>query len=230
MQLIETSAFGVRNANWKFESKHHNITFLLFPMVHVAQPEFYACVSERLRRCDHILYEGVRSHKAKRLTQSYLQMTKNPRLGLVSQSQMDLKHCKDRLLHADIQGESFDEQWENLPRRTRILIAFLAPMTGFYLRHFGTMSMLAQHLSLEDMKSRDELLTDSLEDLDGLLLDKRDVILTEAIENCIATSTQDQTCVGVLYGAEHMRAVIWHLTKRHNFYAAKADWIKVFKL
>ena len=102
MQFIERSVLGVRSAIWTFENSGKGYRILLFPMIHVAQPSFYAEVSKRLPQCDVILYEGVSSKFSKKLTRAYLQLTQNPRLGLISQHDMALSHVKDRLVHADM--------------------------------------------------------------------------------------------------------------------------------
>lgn len=125
MQFIERSVLGVRSAVWTLESPQMGFRVMLFPMIHVAQPSFYAEVSKRLSQCDIILCEGVSSKFSKRLAQAYLQLTRNPRLGLVAQHEMALDHVKERLVLADIEGAHFDESWEDYPSSTGFFFLWL---------------------------------------------------------------------------------------------------------
>ncbi len=199
-------------------------------MVHIAEPEFYSKVSERLRECDIILYEGVSGLQSRTLISSYSSITRNSKLGLVSQKEMNLEHVQDKLVHADIGGDEFDENWYQLPICQRWEIKLFAPVVGLYLRFFVTRGMIAKHLKLDDLETREELLNDSFDEVDTLLLDTRDEILTQAIDDCIEFHQPGVSRVGILYGATHMRAVIHHLTTEHGYRPDGGEWIDVFEL
>ena len=110
MQIIESTAFGVRSAILHLEASDGAPRFTLFPMIHVATPDFYREIGRRLDACDLILCEGVKSRTSSLLTLSYRFFAHNPRLGLVCQNTMNLDHLKGRLIHADVTGDAFDKR------------------------------------------------------------------------------------------------------------------------
>lgn len=230
MQIIENSCFGLRSAIWTLKNRQGKPTFLLYPMIHIADPKFYSEISARLKNCDVILFEGIRSPKSRRLTKCYLELTKSARLGLVSQSKMDLEHVKERLVHADMEDDCFDEEWAKIPMMQRLLIGLFSPFVGLYLRYLGTRRMLAKHLSIDILETREELLHDDFKSFDELILHKRDMILTKAIDDCIASHSSGTSRIGILYGAAHMCAAIRHLIEAHEYHPEDSEWIEVFEV
>ncbi len=59
MQIIEVSATGVRSSVLRLTRHDSPLRFQVFPMIHIGEPAYYAAVTERLRRCDLIVAEGV---------------------------------------------------------------------------------------------------------------------------------------------------------------------------
>ncbi|WP_433384065.1 hypothetical protein ACQPZX_23070 [Actinoplanes sp. CA-142083] len=59
MQIVEVSVVGVRSAVLQLKRADTPLRFHFFPMVHIGEPDFYACVADRLRRCDLIVAEGA---------------------------------------------------------------------------------------------------------------------------------------------------------------------------
>lgn len=231
MQFIERSVLGVRSAIWTFESPRKGFRVMLFPMIHVAQPSFYAEVSKRLSQCDVILYEGLSSKFSKRLTQAYLQLTRNSRLGLVAQHDMTLDHVRDRLVLADIAGADFDEGWKGLSLFNRIVFPVGAPLFGLYLRFFGTRRFMARHINSQMLESRADLLKDADEQaIDDIVLDQRDQHLITVIDAQISELVDTQKTIGIIYGASHMRTVVRHLVRNHGCRTLEGEWITVFDL
>ncbi len=230
MQIIETSVLGVRSAAWSFVNVETQDKILLFPMVHIAEPQFYEEVLERLLVCDVILFEGVRSPITRRVTQSYMQMVKSKKLNLVSQSTMDTSAIKDRMVLADIKGEEFEAEWRSLPFWERYIVPQLAFFFGIYMRFFATRKMLAQHLSLELVEDREEFMDDRFQSFHELIIDQRDAHLLGVIDEQIESRAGKGECIGIIYGAGHMRSVIHHLSKTHNYRVETGEWMDVFKL
>ncbi|MCK0169679.1 hypothetical protein MWU53_01270 [Aliiroseovarius sp. S1123] len=231
MQFIERSVLGVRSAVWTLESPQMGFRVMLFPMIHVAQPSFYAEVSKRLSQCDIILCEGVSSKFSKRLAQAYLQLTRNPRLGLVAQHEMALDHVKERLVLADIEGAHFDESWEDLSFFNRFVFPVAAYFFGLYLRFFGTRRLMARQINSQMLESRDDLLKDDdTQELDNILLEHRDQHLISVIDDQIAKLGDAKQTIGIVYGAAHMRAVARHLVRNHGCRTLDGEWITVFDL
>lgn len=231
MQIIESTAFGVRSAVFRFEKSGRSPDFIVFPMIHVAEAQYYAEISRRLDECDIVLFEGVGSRAGNLLTASYRFLAKNPRLGLVSQKKMDLDHLKGRLIHADVEGEAFEERWWKIATWLRFLLPIAAPIYGLYMRYFGTRAAIARGLRFDLRKSRRELLADSDErEITNVLVDWRDKRLIEAIEEQRLKPENADRTIGILFGAGHMRAVIRHLMRNHKYRVTNAEWVMVFGL
>lgn len=231
MQFIERSVLGVRSAIWTFENSQMGYRILLFPMIHVAQPSFYAEVSTRLSQCDVILYEGVSGKLSKKLTRAYLQLTRNPRLGLVGQREMSLDHVKERLVPADIEGAEFDERWKELSFFNRFVLPIGAYFFGLYLRLFGTRNLVARYIDTQMLESReDHLRDDDTQALDEIVLDRRDQHLINVIDAQISELGDGKQTIGIVYGASHMRAVARHLVRNHGCRTLNGEWITVFDL
>jgi hypothetical protein len=83
MQIIEHSIVGTRSAVLRLKRPDTELQFLVFPMIHVASPQFFAAVAERLRRCDLLVVEGVagRSSLTWAITLTYRVMPANKRSG-----------------------------------------------------------------------------------------------------------------------------------------------------
>ena len=61
MQFIESSIVGLRSAVTTFTHPVTPLRFILFPMVHVGEQQFYDEVAARARLCQVIVAEGTPS-------------------------------------------------------------------------------------------------------------------------------------------------------------------------
>lgn len=59
MQIIEVTDLAVRSAIIRLRRRETPLQFVLYPMIHVARPAFYAAVTARLKRADVVVAEGV---------------------------------------------------------------------------------------------------------------------------------------------------------------------------
>ena len=59
MQYVESSVIGLRSAVFTLARLATPLRFVVFPMVHVAEPDFYRQVAERAGECDLIVAEGA---------------------------------------------------------------------------------------------------------------------------------------------------------------------------
>lgn len=64
MQIVEVTGYAVRSAVFTMRRKGSPLEFVVFPMLHVASPTFYAQVRRRLRDCDLIVLEGIKGKSA----------------------------------------------------------------------------------------------------------------------------------------------------------------------
>ncbi len=59
VQIVESSVVGTRCAVLRCRRRGGGPVVVVFPMVHVATPEFYREVERRLRECDLLVVEGI---------------------------------------------------------------------------------------------------------------------------------------------------------------------------
>lgn len=230
MQIIESSVIGARSAIFRFENDERSSSFILIPMVHVADETFYDDVVQRLSKCDVILTEGVKTKTGSLLTASYRYFVKNPKLGMVLQKTMSLDGLKAEIHHADVASKDFSEQWSKLPAFQRFIIPLLAPAYGLYLRFFGTRESIGDRLGLDLHDHGDAILDDNeaFEQIDALILDWRDNHLIGIVDDYIKQDDKEKRTIGIVFGARHMRAVIHHL-KREQYNVTASEWISVIK-
>ncbi|MFD0662033.1 hypothetical protein [Thermocatellispora tengchongensis] len=125
MQIIEvTELAGVRSAVMTFRHPAARLRFVLYPMIHVGEPEFYAQVQEELRGCDIVLAEGVNglSLSMRARIASYRLVTKNDRFALVPQH-IDYAGLDAAVIRADMTGREFTALWRKIPLVSRILLS-----------------------------------------------------------------------------------------------------------
>ena len=231
MQFIEKNSFNVRSAVYQLNRDGTGLEFLIFPMIHVGSRKFYEEISKRLSSCDLILAEGVTSKRASLLTLSYRVVKKIRRMDLVTQQDgMKVESFRDKILNTDMEGPIFDERWSSLPVMLRVQLIILIPVYVVYLFIFGTRETLAENIALEDLPSSEEILNDSFEGLDDLLVAERDQKLIEWLRKFDDEGSEKIKRIGVLYGAFHMRGTMRFLMQKLKYRVSKAEWVTVFEL
>lgn len=232
MQFIEKNSFNVRSVVYSLKRDDSRLEFLLFPMIHVGSTEFYDEISRRLVSCDLILAEGVKSRRGKLLTLSYRVVKHIRRMELVTQHDgMRLDSFRGKILNTDIDGAAFDERWSSLPISLRLQFVVLVPIVVVYLFLFGTRETLANYIALDDLPSREEILSDdeNSEAFDSLIVNERDRVLIEHVAK-LEEQQNEPRQIGIVYGARHMRNMMRFLMQELNYRVAKAEWVKVFDL
>jgi hypothetical protein len=232
VQFIEvTELTGVRSATITFSRPATALRFVIYPMVHLADARFYAQVSERLRQCDLVVVEGAgsRSVTASALSASYRWLEGSSRLALVVQ-RIDYRALGVPIVNPDITADEFDAGWRGLPLRQRLALFLVTPVYVLQMRLFGTRRFIAQYLAEEEEGHVDRVFEDQgWEEMDELIMDRRDRLLVEAIRSIHQDRHAEPIVVGVVYGAAHMRAVVnalWTLGYRPG----DARWLTVFDL
>ena len=218
---------GLRSAVIELRRPGGPLRFVLFPMVHIGEPSFYAAVMEQLRGCDVVVAEGIqgRSRAASLLTLSY-RLVKRGRLGLVTQN-LDLASLDVPVLRPDMSGGDFDLGWRGISVLRRSLIWVLLPVYILMVLVFGTRARLADHLSLDDDHGLGGY-AEGFEDVDKVLGDDRDRLLVDALAALHETRGTEPLRVGVVYGAQHMIAVVHVLSARFGYVPRGGDWLTVF--
>lgn len=220
---------GLRSAEMVYRHPKSRVSVTLYPMVHVGERSFYERTYREAFQHDVTLVEGIRSSVGRNLTRAYRWLDPG-RLGLVVQPPSPPQNeVSSRIVKADLSAREFLTEWREIALPIRAFISIMAPMMGLYLRFRGSRASLAQRLSLDDLRSSEELLRwqPSLDPLDGALLRARDQRLLECLWKEVENESQKR--VAIVYGAMHVRAVVRELRQR-EFRPESATWRTVFTI
>jgi hypothetical protein len=226
VQILEsTELAGLRSAVWPFHHRETPLTFVLFPMVHVAEASFFREVEGRLRSCQLVVEEGVRGGAAAagESLRSYNLVDWHEQLGLTVQD-VDPEAMGIPTIRPDFSRTEFDQRWRDVPWKERAVLRASASVSSVWMRYFGTRRLLAEFLELNDLPARGEIAVD--DPFEDLVVDQRDRRLVEALEDIHRGRAADPIQVGVLYGAGHMRAVI-HKLWSLGYRPGKGTWLTV---
>ena len=230
MQFIEVSVTGVRSAVITLRTPDRQQRIVLFPMLHLGAPAFYATVTARLGQCAVVLAEGIRERSliTGALTTSYRLPGRRGRLGLVEQ-RIDYSRLSAEVIKPDMTGRQLRAGWQAVPALQRATLLLLAPVAGAVFWLLGTRRMLARHAATEDLPDPAEIMfRDKAQALTELLLDRRDALLAAALDEVLAQHGDEAIDIAVVYGAEHMPALTRYLGARYGFRPREAEWLTVF--
>lgn len=253
MQILEATDYAVRSAALRLTRRETPLQFLVFPMVHIAERSFYADVTDRLRRADLIVAEGVggpaepefddpalhwpglemddlpppkpRWGAVSALTAGYRLAARYDRLGLVEQD-IDYDALGVPVLCPDMTDEEFAEGWRTIPAWQRALVMAAGPLIGLHSAAFGSRRSLAAHLNLDDRDVREA--PPGAEQLVDLIGARRDRLLMTALEAIHEVHAGDPLTVAIVYGAYHVPAIIHGLRSAHGYSVRDAEWLTVF--
>ncbi|GAA3215640.1 tetratricopeptide repeat protein [Dactylosporangium siamense] len=227
MQIVEHSVIGTRSAVLRLRRPGHGLQFVVFPMFHVASPEFYAAVSERLRRCDLLVVEGVsgRSVLSWALTATYRFMPANQRSGLVEDG-IPYTELGVPVINPDVTAGEFGQDWRRLPLRTRLLVWLVMPVVAVLQFFGGRRRLLGREIELDDL-SADAADHELTEELDGVFGGTRDERLLAALSEIHRERSAERIDVAVVYGAAHTAAIVHGLLRRHGYRPRSSEWLTV---
>ncbi|GAB3414853.1 hypothetical protein [Flindersiella endophytica] len=231
MQILESSDFGLRSAVLTLRRRETQLRFILFPMVHLAEPAFYDAVAERLRICDLIVAEGVKGESAPMslLTASYRLAGSSSRLGLVVQS-IDFGGLGVPVIYPDLTGQEFSRQYSRVPLGQRFLLGVAGPVVGLGIRLFASRELLGSHLAMDDLPTpTDELIGDMFTEHDDVVVDRRDTLVVDALTAIHDERHSEPITVAVVYGAGHVPGVVNALGARLHYLPRSAEWLTVFE-
>jgi hypothetical protein len=229
VQLIEESTIGVRSAVITLERRDSSVRFVLFPMVHLGVPEFFAEVHRRLAECDVVVVEGVPGRRASLLTLACSVAGRLRRDGLVDQSRgLDLGDLSDRIVRPDVNADQFARSWRSIARHLRLLAYVAVPFVGAWVALVGPKRVLAGEVTTDDALSREDIeQPESIDQIVDALTNDRDRALCAALGQLANDTGGSARAVGVCWGAVHMRAVTDFLL-RQGFKPSHAEWITVY--
>jgi len=225
MQIIDTGAMGTRSAVLRLRRRGSELNFLVFPMLHVATPAFYAEVARRLGGCAVVVAEGVsgRSVLTWALTLSYRIIPANRRSGLVLQ-RIDYTALGVPVIRPDLSGAEFARSWRTLPLRLRLMIWCVLPVAVVVQLVGGRKRLLAPRVALNDDDVPD---SDVGERFDSVFLGERDERLFAALAELHDTRSHERIDVGIVYGAAHVPDLVHRLAATLGYRPRTADWITV---
>jgi hypothetical protein len=223
MQYLESSIIGVRSAVITLKRRTTPLRFVLFPMVHVAEPAFYSAVEAMAGKCDLIVAEGAPSRHVP--VQEWM-------------SKIRLDHLVDQMTGLDLERTGVPVQWEEAapspPRsgRDQAVAAVADSAAAVVLRALGRYSSPLGMPSLEQADEHDDRwdrrAAGRLERIiQDRVLDARDSVLVQSLGAIHRERYGEQAKVAVVYGAAHIPAVVDYLTETFKYYVEKAEWLMV---
>jgi hypothetical protein len=230
VQFIEVSVTGMRSAVITLRAPDRPQRIVLFPMVHLGAPEFYAGVTDRLGQCAVVLAEGIRERSliTRALTIAYRLPGRRGRLGLIEQ-RIDYSRLSGEVINPDMTGRQLRLGWQSVPIAHRALLLLLAPVVGAAFWLLGTRRMLARHAATEDLPDTAEIiLRDKARALTELLLDRREALLATALDDVLAAHRDEALDIAVVYGAGHMPGLTRYLVAAYGYRPREAQWLTVF--
>ncbi len=230
MEIVVANDLEVRAVVLTLRAKGSALEFRLFPMLHLGTRSYYDTVRARAEECDLVVAEGVgEARKASLLTMTYRMAARNPRLGLIVQD-LGKDSFTVPTLCPDLRGADFDGGWRGVPLRDRAMLWCMAPIVALLLRGFASRRFLARRLTIDDEPAGHPGMDEIMPELDHLVTGRRDALLVDALTDLHERRGQERITVGVVYGAEHMRAVVRTLRARHGYVVRGGEYVTVFPL
>lgn len=233
MQLIESSALGLRSARWTLSSASSDVAITIFPMVHLGDAAFYKVVYDDAGQHDAMLVEGINSPIVTRITRAYRWIEGSKRIGLSAQPRHPLQSMSHAtIIHADLSPVEFAQHWRKVPLYQQLMLYAGAPAYALYCRWLGSRASIAKDRTLDDLQSSREILSWSPEWLgfDNAVMRFRDERLVAVMNEYIDAPSVGPRRLAIVYGAKHMRAVLKELTGSRGFRVVKGEWLTIFEL
>lgn len=236
MQIIEVGALGVRSAVITMGRAETPLRFVLFPMVHIGRPEFYAAVAEEVRGCDLVVAEGDGSTRRRVTLRGliYRGLRSRRRSRLVIQ---DLREetLGPPVIRPDLSLAEIRRRLRRLPWVTyaaaRLTLWVVVPWVVLFVLIFGAERFLTYEFAVEDdAGSNRPPPGERWEAIEGVIVDERDALLLDALSKIHEERGTEPIDVAVVYGGGHMPAVVHGLMNRHGYRVRKARWLTVFGL
>jgi hypothetical protein len=229
MQIIEVTGFAVRSAVITMRQRGTPLEFVIFPMVHVASPTFYSQVRIRLRECDLIVMEGIRGKSVgvSALTLAYRFAPRRRRNGLQEQREELLLPKDVPVINPDVTAAEAIADLKALPRWMYLLLMVAAPVMGLVFALRGPRAFLDEDQVVEDLPStlRAEMMAD--DPVGQAMMGRRDQRLLDALGEIHAERSNESIRVAVVYGADHVPAIVSGLRDRYGYRPREAEWLTV---
>jgi len=224
MQFIESSITGLRSAVITLTHRKSPARFILFPMVHVGEQQFYDEVAVRARLCQLIVAEGIPSQYVP--AQEWMARHRGG-------------HLVDQVAALRLETLGVPVRWEepeldDRPKSPREqLMSRAVDAAGA-----ATIGLIRKFTDPRDLPGVDqaEEYDESAENLTGSRLNRlleyniktvRDAKLVRVLGEIHHDRAAEPLSVGVVFGAAHMPAVTSYLCGQLGYIAASAEWLTV---
>jgi hypothetical protein len=229
VQIVEVTEDAVRAVELRLRRPGGALEFLLYPMIHIADPEFYADITRRLSLADVIVAEGVgESMTTFGLTSAYRMLADQEALGVVEQD-IDYEAFGVPVIRPDFSGEQFDSRWRTISLWQRgVAWASVGSLIAAQ-RMFGPQLLRYQldHAGMDDLPTLAEVLApDAVENIMRVIVHERDQPLVKALVELHEQRADQAVTVAVVYGAAHVRAVLKGL-RPLGYRVVSGDWLTV---
>ncbi|WP_433158759.1 hypothetical protein [Kribbella sp. CA-247076] len=224
MQIVESSVIGTRSAVLRLTRRGGGPVVLVFPMLHVAAPEFYREVEQRLRACDLLVVEGVDGDSAmgNALMTTYKVMPANDESGLV-EDDIPYGDLGVPVVLPDVTAEELDEGFRGLSWKTKLVTWAVIPVVTVGQFFSGRRTLL--NVEVNDLPTAaEELRGEELDRFADVLLGNRDVRVIAALAEIVRDRAEERIDVGVVYGAAHVPGILRGLYTL-GYRVVSADWV-----
>lgn len=224
VQIVESSVVGTRCAVLRCTRRGGGPVVRVFPMLHVAAPEFYREVERRLRECDLLVVEGIDGDSAvgDALMATYKVIPANDDSGLV-EDDIPYGDLGVPIVTPDVTAGEFDQGFGELPLKTRLLTWAAIPVVTVGQFFAGRRAML--NLEVNDLPTAaEELRGEDLDQFMDLLLGRRDDQVLTALAEIVRDRAEETIDVAVVYGAAHVPGILRGLYKL-GYRVVSADWV-----
>lgn len=222
MQYIESSVIGIRSAVITLKRRATPLRFVLIPMVHVAEPDFYREVAALAAQCALIVAEGVPS----RYTPLQVMMAR-----------FRLDRLVDQIDALDLENLGVPVQWEWVVedrQKTGLEQAkgkAVDAAAAVFLRAVGRYGSPFGVPSLEQADDHDDRWNPVASGRLGRVIDGlthgRDAELVKALGVIHAERQNEPVKIAVVFGAAHIPAAVDYLTEKFRYYVQNAEWLMV---
>jgi hypothetical protein len=221
MQFIESSIIGLRSAVITLTRRTTPLTFVLFPMVHVAEQQFYDEVAVRARSCQLIVAEGVQS----RFVPAQEWMARHHRGHLVDQAAALRLETLGVPVHWETDpGARMKSALDHLKFHATDAVG--AATVGLARKFIDPLALP----SVEQAEAYDDdYLTGSWFDrmVEYNARVRRDPGLVCTLDAIYRDRAAEPMRTGVIWGAAHMPAVTAYLCGELGYKATSAEWLTV---
>lgn len=150
MQIIENSIVGTRSAVLRLTKRGGGPAIVIFPMLHVAEPQFYRDVEARLRKCDVLVVEGIQGDSTpvvEGLTMTYRVLPGNEEAGLV-EDDIPYGDLGVPFVTPDLSAEQVQEGIQALPWKTRAVMWAAVPVASVSNFFAGRRALLSPDIEV----------------------------------------------------------------------------------